>query len=313
VTPEPVAAEPDRPSPRPAVVDVRGAHFVWGARTYVMAILNVTPDSFSGDGVGRDVDALLRSADAHLAAGADILDIGGESTRPGAPPVGPEEEIERVVPAIEAVRARFDAPVSVDTSKAVVAAAALDAGADLVNDVWGLRGDRALAGLIAARGVPVVIMHNCSDPALARIAGDLGGHYIGVAYADVVADVCAGLRASVDFAHAAGIDDACIIIDPGIGFGKTAAQNLELVDRLGAVRELGFPVLVGPSRKSFIGLTLDLPPTERVEGTAAAVAIAIARGADIVRVHDVAVMVRVARMADAIVRRCAPSGDDAAS
>lgn len=288
--------------PAPSLV-LRGLTLAWGRRTYVMAIVNATPDSFSGDGTGGDVGRAVDAASAAVAAGADILDVGGESTRPGAAAVSADEEIARTAPAVAAIRARFDVPISIDTSKAAVAAAALDAGADMVNDVWGLRADPDLAGLVAARGVPVVVMHNRLTPANVEVAARVGAHYAGVAYADLVGDVCRELRASIDIARGAGVPAANVIVDPGIGFGKTPAQNLALLDRVGEVRSLGFPLLVGPSRKSFIGAVLDLPAAQRLEGTAAAVAVAIARGADIVRVHDVAAMVRVARMTDAIVRR----------
>jgi dihydropteroate synthase len=280
--------------------------FEWGRRTYVMGILNVTPDSFSGDGLLAEGDIAARAvaqAQAFAAAGADIIDIGGESTRPGSTPVELEEELARVLPVITAVRAAVDATISVDTYRAAVAAAALDAGAAWVNDVWGLRMDPELAGLIARRGCPVVLMHNRSRPKDVAQAERLGGRYVGVEYADLLADVRRELQASIDLALAAGVRPEQIIIDPGIGFGKTVAQNLELIDRLDAFKALGYPLLLGPSRKSFIGYTLDLPPEERVEGTAAAVAIGIARGADIIRVHDVQAMARVARMTDAIVRR----------
>ena len=280
--------------------------FEWGRRTYVMGILNVTPDSFSGDGLLAEGDIAARAvaqARAFAAAGADIIDIGGESTRPGSTPVELEEELARVLPVITAVRAAVDATISVDTYRAAVAAAALDAGAAWVNDVWGLRMDPELAGLIARRGCPIVLMHNRSRPKDVAQAERLGGRYVGVAYNDLIADVIRELQESIDLALAAGVRPDQIIIDPGIGFGKTVAQNLELIDRLDAFKALGYPLLLGPSRKSFIGYTLDLPPEERVEGTAAAVAIGIARGADIIRVHDVQAMARVARMTDAIVRR----------
>ncbi len=282
---------------------LRGLTLAWGARTYVMAILNATPDSFSGDGLAGDVDRAVDAARAAIDAGADILDVGGESTRPGADPVTADAEMARVVPVIAAIRARFETPISIDTSKAIVAAAALDAGADMINDVWGLRADPDLAGLTARRGVPVVVMHNRMTPANVEVAARIGPHYAGVSYADLVADVCRELLGSVAIARRAGIAESHVILDPGLGFGKTPAQNLELLDRAGAVRALGFPLLVGPSRKSFIGAVLDVPADQRTEGTAAAVAVAITRGADIVRVHDVAVMARVARMTDAIVRR----------
>jgi dihydropteroate synthase len=299
---------------------LRDLDLVWGVRSYIMAILNITPDSFSGDGLyGRDPEGLKRrnrslsaasaiaravdQAAAAVAAGADILDVGGESTRPGAQTVGEAEELERVVPVIEALRARFATPISIDSSKAGVAEAAAQAGADLLNDVWGLRADPEIAAVAARRELPVVLMHNRSAPGNAILAERLGGYYQGLRYADLIGDVQRELLQSVDIARAAGIPEETIVLDPGLGFGKTPAQNLELLDRTAEIRSLGYPVLVGSSRKSFIGLTLDLPPDERLEGTAATVAIAIARGADILRVHDVREMARVARMTDAIVRR----------
>ncbi len=197
----------------------------------------------------------------------------------------------------------MNAIISVDTSKASVAQAALEAGAQWINDVWGLRADPDMAGVAARAGVPVVLMHNRSKPADAELQQRLGGRYTGVKYTHLIEEVKTELLESVALAQAAGISDEAIILDPGIGFGKTVEQSLELIDRLDEIRSLGYPVLLGPSRKSFIGYTLNLPPDQRIEGTAAAVAIGIARGADIVRVHDVAGMVRVARMSDAIVRR----------
>ena len=296
---------------------VGGRRLVWGARTLVMGILNITADSFSGDGLltddgllagsepagaGDPVSQALVQARGFLAAGADILDVGGESTRPGAEPVGEAEELRRVIPVIRALASDSEALVSVDTYRASVAEAALQAGAQIVNDVWGLHADPELAGVIARYGAPVILMHNRSSWAHAEIKERLGGRYVGIPYDDLLADVRRELLESVALAHAAGIPDEHIILDPGIGFGKSVEQNLELVDRLGEIRSLGYPLLLGPSRKSFIGYTLDLPPDQRLEGTAAAVAIGIARGADIVRVHDVAFMMRVARMTDAIVR-----------
>ncbi|HNU03468.1 MAG TPA: dihydropteroate synthase, partial [Anaerolineae bacterium] len=231
------------------------------------------------------------------------LDVGGESTRPGAQPVSVDEELRRVIPLIRGLVAAVDVPISIDTSKAAVAAAALAAGASLVNDVWGLRLDPPIAQVAAQHGAPVILMHNRSQRQHVSIDPALGGRYVGAAYSELLGDIAAELQISIDLARGAGIPDAHIILDPGIGFGKTVAQNLELLDRLGELRSLGFPLLVGSSRKSFIGYTLDLPPEQRIEGTAATVAIAIARGADLVRVHDVQAMARVARMADAIVRR----------
>lgn len=282
----------------------------WGRRTYVMGIINVTPDSFSGDGLTTSahpagvVDRISQQALRFVQEGADILDIGGESTRPGSSPVTAEEELARVLPAIGAVRAAVpDAIISIDTYRADVAAAALDAGADWINDVWGLRMDPAMAGLAAERGCPVIIMHNRSKPKDVNQEERLGGRYIGVHYEDLLGDIRAELLAQVGIALVAGVQNERIILDPGIGFGKTVEQNLELLHRLDEIKAMGFPVLLGPSRKSFIGYALDLPPDQRLEGTAAAVSIGIDRGADIIRVHDVAEMVRIARMTDAIVRR----------
>lgn len=279
----------------------------WGQRTYIMGILNVTQDSFSGDGLlaaspTAPLDAALQQARDFLAAGADILDIGGESTRPGAQPVSLDEELDRVIPVIQAVAAELDVLISIDTYKAAVAEAALQAGAHLVNDVWALRADPAMAATIARHAAPVILMHNRLTKVNTEVRERLGGRYTGVHYDDLLGDIARELLDSVALAHAAGIPDERIILDPGIGFGKTVEQNLELINRLDEFCRLGYPVLLGASRKSFIGYTLDLPPEQRLEGTAAAVAIGIARGADIVRVHDVAPMVRLARMADAITR-----------
>lgn len=286
---------------------------VWGERTYVMGILNLTPDSFSGDGLLRSARlSPLPTAEAEgvkqarqfLNAGVDILDIGGESTRPGSQPVEVEEELRRVIPTIQAIAAEFPkALISIDTYKAVVAEAALQAGAKIVNDVWGLRADGGLAGVIARHKAAVVLMHNRSKPANVEVRERIGKAFAGAEYLDLLVEVKRELLESVEMARSAGILDERILLDPGIGFGKTVGQNLELIDRLSEIRALGFPVLIGPSRKSFIGYTLDLPPDQRLEGTAATIAIGIARGADIVRVHDVEAMLRVARMSDAIVRR----------
>ena len=278
--------------------------FEWGARTYVMGILNLTPDSFSGDGLADfDQDVPLRLARDFIRSGVDILDIGGESTRPGAAQVSAQEEMDRVLPLISLLADEFDTLISIDTYKAEVAEAAIKEGADIVNDVWGLRADPLLGKIAAAAGVPVILMHNRSNPSNAAVKEQLGGRYIGVEYDNLVEDVKSELLESISLAHKAGIPDQKIILDPGIGFGKTVPQNLELLDRLAEIRDLGYPVLLGPSRKSFIGYTLDLPPDDRIEGTAAAVAVGIVRGADIIRVHDVPEMVRVIRMTDALVRR----------
>jgi dihydropteroate synthase len=272
-----------------------------------MGIINVTPDSFSGDGVMQASDTVQSAvalATQFLQEGADILDIGGESTRPGSQPVNAEEELARVLPVVEALHETFpDVLLSVDTYRAVVAQQALAAGASWINDVWGLRADPGLAKVIADHGAPVILMHNRLKPGSAELQARLGGRYVGIDYDDLLGDIARELLESVALAQKAGIPDAHIILDPGIGFGKTVAQNLELLDRLGEIKALGYPLLAGPSRKSFIGYTLDLPPDERVEGTAAAAALCIDRGVDILRVHDVGVIARVAKMTDAIVRR----------
>ncbi len=258
-----------------------------GRRTLVMGILNVTPDSFSDGGRYLDVEAAVRRAHEMVEEGADIIDVGGESTRPGASPVPDEEEKARVLPVIEALAATLPVPVSVDTYKASVARAALAAGATIVNDVWGLQHDRDMAAAVAGAGAAVVVMHN-------RPAPDYTG--------DLIAEIKAFLRESAARARAAGVTDDRIIVDPGFGFGKTPEHNLEVTARLAELRGLGYPVLLGPSRKSTIGKVLDLPVGERLEGTAAVVALAAAQGADIVRVHDVREMVRVVRMTDAVTR-----------
>ena len=284
----------------------------WGQRTYVMGILNLTPDSFSGDGLfvasslppAPEVETPgVREARRFLAAGAEFLDVGGESTRPGSQPVTVEEELRRVLPTLRAIMAEFpEALVSIDTSKAAVAEEALKAGASIINDVWGLRADSSLAEVVARYQAVAVLMHNRSKHANVEVRERLGQAYLGAEYQNLVEDVKRELLESVAIAHSAGIPDERIILDPGLGFGKTVEQNLELINRLDEIRALGFPVLLGPSRKSFIGYTLNLPPDQRLDGTAATVAIGIARGADIVRVHDVEPMLRVAHMADAIVR-----------
>jgi dihydropteroate synthase len=213
-----------------------------------------------------------------------------------------DEELRRVLPVVKTLAERVAVPISIDTYKAEVARQALLAGATIVNDVWGLRMDANMAAVAAEARAAVIIMHNRSRPKDAAQSIQLGGRYVGVEYDDLLVDIARELQASVQLAHQAGIPDDLIILDPGIGFGKTVEQNLELIDRLAELKQLGYPLLVGPSRKSFVGYTLNLPPAERIEGTAAAVALAIDRGADIVRVHDVAAMVRVAKIADAIVR-----------
>jgi len=278
--------------------------FEWGTRTYVMGILNLTPDSFSGDGLADfDQDTALQQARDFIQVGVDILDIGGESTRPGAAPVSAQEELDRVIPIINILVGESDTLISIDTYKAEVAKAALKEGANIVNDVWGLRADPELGKVVAAVDAPVILMHNRSTPNNAAVKEQLGPRYIGIEYDNLLEDVKSELQESTSLAHKAGIPDQNIILDPGIGFGKTVTQNLELLDRLNEIRQLGYPVLLGPSRKSFIGYTLDLPPDDRIEGTAATVAVGIVRGADIIRVHDVSEMIRVCRMTDALVRR----------
>lgn len=280
--------------------------FQWGKKTYVMGILNVTPDSFSGDGVlGREdvVATAVAQAQQFAADGADIIDIGGESTRPGSTSITEAEELVRVIPVIEAVKAATGLPISVDTYRANVAEAALATGANWVNDVWGLRMDGRMAKVVAQANCPVVLMHNRSKPKDVAQEERLGGRYIGVAYDDLISDIKNDLAESIEIAIKAGAQETNIILDPGVGFGKTVAQNLQIVNQLDQFKTMGFPILLGTSRKSFIGYTLDLPPEERLEGTAATVAIGIARGADIVRVHDVKPIARLAKMTDAIIRQ----------
>ena len=284
-----------------------GKHtFEWGSRTYVMGILNITPDSFSGDGLisyGDKNEQALRQAEHFLKHQADILDIGGELTRPGSQPVNTDEEMERVIPIIQTIVKEFpEAIISIDTYKAKVAEEAFKAGAHILNDVWALRADPELASVAKKFNVPVILMHNRSNPASVEVREQLGNAYIGSEYNDLIEDVKRELLVSVDLAKKAGVEESHIILDPGIGFGKTREHNLALINRLDEVRTLGYPVLLGSSRKSFIGFTLDLPAEERVEGTAATITVGITRGADIIRVHDVKEMSRVAKMTDAIVR-----------
>lgn len=274
-----------------AALDLAGRRLEWGRRTYVMGIVNVTPDSFSGDGLA-DPAAAVRLGLALAAAGADLLDVGGESTRPGSEPVPPELERTRVLPVLAGLRAACDLPLSVDTRRASVAEAACRAGAVVVNDISGLQ-DPELPGVAAGHGAALVVMHNRRS-----LLRD-GSWYPERPYGDVVAEVAEELHDLAERAVRAGVPRERLVFDPGIGFGKTPADNLAL---LRGLRSLPRPLLVGPSRKSFIGHVLGLPPAERDEGTAAAVSLAIAGGADVVRVHDVRAMARVARLADAIVR-----------
>lgn len=271
-----------------AATRCRSTEFRWGERSYIMGVINLSPDSFSGDGLGSDVEAVAAQARRFVADGADIIDIGGESTRPGSQPVSTDEELKRVIPAIERLAGELPVPISIDTYKAAVARGAVAAGAAMINDIRGLKQDPRLARVAAEAGVPIILASNqrgepCQD--------------------DIMAEIILDLEKSIGLAQAAGVAGQDIIIDPGIGFGKTLSQNLEIIHRLAELKVLGKPILLGTSRKSVIGLVLDLPPSERLEGTAATVAIGIANGADIIRVHDVKQMVRVCRMSDAIVRR----------
>ena len=282
---------------KPEVTKCGDTEFRWGERTYVMGIINVSPDSFSGDGI-TEVDAALAQAQRFVSEGADILDVGGESTRPGAPPVDAEEEIRRVVPVIERLAAEISVPLSVDTYKSEVAERALKAGAKIINDQWGLKRDKRLAELAAEYKAPLILMSNQRDK---------GGYDAGIQrdvayYDDLMEEVTSSLKQSLKLSKELGVPDENLIIDPGIGFGKTWRQELEIIRRLDELKELEYPILIGPSRKSFIGMVLDLSSEERLEGTAASVAIGIAKGADIVRVHDVKQMVRVCRVSDAIIR-----------
>ena len=271
--------------------------FHWGERTYVMGIVNVSPDSFSGDG-SSDIETAVAQACRFVDEGADILDIGGESTRPGSSPITVSEEVRRVVPVIERVAARINIPISLDSSKYEVARRALAAGASMLNDQWGLKTEPKLAELAARNNIPIILMSNQRD---------IGGYDAGVGrdtanYKDVMTEVISSLRKSAAAAQQAGVLKENIIIDPGIGFGKTWQQDIEIIRRLSELKILKFPVLVGTSRKSLIKMVLNLPANQRVEGTAATVAISIANGADIVRVHDIKQMARVCKMTDAIVR-----------
>lgn len=261
------------------------------SRTHIMGVLNVTPDSFSDGGQFYDADNALRRAFQMVEEGADFIDVGGESTRPGSEVVSVDEELRRVIPIIEHLAKSASAPISIDTYKSPVAASALDAGAVIVNDISALRFDAAMMDVIARRDASLVLMHIKGTPKTMQIDPQ---------YGDVVEDICDALHESILMAEREGIGQ--IIVDPGIGFGKTLMHNLEIIRRLKEFHRLGYPVLVGPSRKSFIGKLLDLPVGERLEGTAAAVAASIMNGANIVRVHDVKEMKRVAGVVDAIVR-----------
>lgn len=264
-------------------------HFSLGEKTLIMGILNVTPDSFSDGGQHSQLDSAFDQAFRMVEEGADIIDIGGESTRPGSESITIDEELKRVMPVIEALKkdSTFKTPLSIDTYKAAVAEKALSAGVEMLNDVWGFKNSGAIGKVAAHYNVPVCLMHNRDS----------------TAYNDLIPDIILELEESINIACRAGISNNQIIIDPGIGFGKNFEQNLEVMNQLSTFCSLGYPMLLGTSRKSMIGKTLDLPVEDRVEGTAATVAYGIAAGADIVRVHDVKEMRRVAKMTDAMVRR----------
>jgi dihydropteroate synthase len=264
--------------------------FTWGEHTYVMGICNLSPNSFSGDGLGGDIEAAVAQSRRMVEEGADIIDVGGESTRPGTEPQTAndiESELHLVIPVIERLAREIPVPISIDTYKSGVAQRAIEAGASLINDIWALRRDHRLAELAALKGAPIILMSNQRDGKVE----------------DIMPAILSDLERAIGQAEAAGVPEENIIIDPGIGFGKTLEQNLEIIRRLAELKTLGRPLLLGSSRKSMIGLVLDLPADQRLEGTTATVAIGIANGADIVRVHDVKQMVRVSRMSDAIMRR----------
>ncbi len=265
------------------IAEIGGRTFEWGSRTYVMGIINTTPDSFSGDGTGADQERAVAQGLRMVREGADMLDVGGESTRPGHEPITVSDEIERTREVVARLARDSGVPVSIDTYKPAVAEAAVAAGAVIVNDVWGLARSPALADLAAGAGCALVLMHNQD-----------GTEYAG----DLMDEIKRFLRQAVHRALEAGVPRERVLIDPGIGFGKTAEQNWVVMRRLAELRELGQPILVGTSRKSFIGKLLDLPVSDRLEGTSATVAAAVLRGADVVRVHDVLEMTRVARVAD---------------
>jgi dihydropteroate synthase len=273
---------------RGIIMKIGSREFDTANECYIMGILNVTPDSFSDGGKFNNIDSALSHAEAMISEGADIIDVGGESTRPGFVRISDDEEISRIVPVIEALKSRFDVPVSIDTYKYKVASAAAEAGADLINDIYGLKYDNGeMADLIAKTGLPCCLMHNRND----------------MDYDSFMDDLISDMRGSVDIAKKAGITDDSIILDPGVGFAKSLGNNLEAIDRLDMLKnELGYPVLLGTSRKSVIGLTLDLPSDQRVEGTLATTVVGVMRGAAFVRVHDVRENFRAVKMTQAIMR-----------
>jgi len=268
--------------------------FKFGSRTYIMGILNVTPDSFSGDGVYHDAGRAVESARKMVEDGADIIDIGGESTRPGAEPVTIEEEIERTMPVIKKLAKIIDIPISIDTAKSEVARLALENGASIVNDITGLESDSRMTGVVAEFNAKLIVMHIKGTPRTMQNNPN---------YGNLIQEIKDKLKAIIEKAKKGKIKEENIIIDPGIGFGKTLEHNLEILNRLYEFKEMGRPVLVGASRKSFIGKITGADPDKRIFGTAASVAIAIKNGADIIRIHDVKEMKQVAMIADAISRR----------
>ncbi|MCK4354222.1 MAG: dihydropteroate synthase [Dehalococcoidia bacterium] len=265
--------------------------FHWGRRTYIMGIVNLSPDSFAGDGLSN-IEAAVGQAKRMAIEGADILDIGGESTRPSSTPISVDEELGRVIPALEKLAEEVTLPLSIDTYKLEVARKALDAGVNMINDIWGLKQEPGLAELAAQRKVPLILMSNQRD---------ISPHH-DVIFPDIITAVIADLHRAIQQALAMGVPPENIIIDPGIGFGKTQEQNLELMRRLEELKRLGKPILLASSRKSIIGRVLNSPPEQSLEGTMATVAIGIAKGVDIVRVHDVKEIARVCKMSDAIIR-----------
>ena len=280
--------------------------FEWGKKTYVMGILNITLDSFSGDGILQDqnpiTNALVQSHQ-FLEDGVDILDLGAESSRPGSIPITSAVELDRILPVLKALRKEFpNTTISVDTYKSDVATQCLENGADWINDIWGFKKDPAMAGVVSRFKAHIILMHNRSQSKAVETSERIGSSYQGARYSNFMDDVKTTLMKSASLALEAGVQKDKIILDPGIGFGKTVEQNLILINELTEIKKLGFPVLIGPSRKSFLGHILDLPVNERVEGTGASVSIGIARGADIVRVHDVKQMVRTVRVVDALIR-----------
>lgn len=286
-------------TPRPLAIGPQT--FAWGTRTWVMGILNVTPDSFSDGGRYSSTEAALKRALEMVAQGADFLDVGGESTRPGHTAVDAQEEMDRVLPLIRRIRKESDVPISVDTSKSAVARAALREGADVVNDVWGLKRDPAIGRAVAEAGAGLIVMHNRGTEAAPaggprRIDAVLGQEKP----TDILAEVVDSLEDSLGLAAECGVADDCLVVDPGIGFGVSPEESMRMIDGIPALRSLGRPVMIGPSRKSFIGKVLDATVDQRLMGTAAAVAYGIARGADFVRIHDVDEMRQVVRMADAL-------------